>query len=220
MIVKLFSKYFRRGSGMERKKPKIIGDSDKNSDVMEDSEILDLYWVRSETALSETEKKYGRYCNSIAYRILNDMEDAEECVNDTWLRAWKSIPPKRPNILSVFLGKIVRNLSLNRYEKQKAKKRGGGEIPVILDELEECIPSNMDVEQTVDAKQLTNLLNQFLASIPEEKRRLFVQRYWYLRPVKEIAKIQNINESRLKMRLFRIRQQLKEMLESQGYDIQ
>lgn len=205
---------------MERKKPKIIGDSDKNSDVMEDSEILDLYWVRSETALSETEKKYGRYCNSIAYRILNDMEDAEECVNDTWLRAWKSIPPKRPNILSVFLGKIVRNLSLNRYEKQKAKKRGGGEIPVILDELEECIPSNMDVEQTVDAKQLTNLLNQFLASIPEEKRRLFVQRYWYLRPVKEIAKIQNINESRLKMRLFRIRQQLKEMLESQGYDIQ
>ena len=205
---------------MERKKPKIIGDSDKNSDVMEDSEILDLYWVRSEAALSETEKKYGRYCNSIAYRILNDLEDAEECVNDTWLRAWKSIPPKRPNILAVFLGKIVRNLSLNRYEKQNAKKRGGGEIPVILDELEECIPSGMDVEQTVDAKQLTNLLNQFLASIPEEKRRLFVQRYWYLRPVKEIARIQNINESRLKMRLFRIRQQLKEMLESQGYDIQ
>ena len=159
---------------MERKKPKIIGDSDKNSDVMEDSEILDLYCGRS----------------------------------------------KRTNFLSVFLGKIVRNLSLNRYEKQKAKKRGGGEIPVILDELEECIPSNMDVEQNVYAKQLTNLLNQFLASIPEEKRRLFVQRYWYLRPVKEIAKIQNINESRLKMRLFRIRQQLKEMLESQGYDIQ
>ena len=175
---------------------------------MDDLEIIHLYWIRSETALSETEKKYGRYCTSIAYRILNDLEDSKECVNDTWLRAWESIPPKRPNLLSVFLGKIVRNLSLNRYEKQNAKKRGGGEVPVILDELEECIPSNMNVEQTVDAKQLTNLVNQFLTSIPEEKRKLFVLRYWYLYPVKEIVKIQNINEGKLKMCLFRIRQQL------------
>ena len=106
---------------MERKKPKIIDDSEKSSDVMEDLEIINLYWIRSETALYETEKKYGRYCTSIAYRILNDLEDSKECVNDTWLRAWESIPPKRPNLLSVFLGKIVRNLSLNRYEKQNAK---------------------------------------------------------------------------------------------------
>ncbi len=205
---------------MERKKPKIIDDSEKSSDVMDDLEIIHLYWIRSETALSETEKKYGRYCTSIAYRILNDLEDSKECVNDTWLHAWTSIPPKRPNLLSVFLGRIVRNLSLNRYEKQNAKKRGGGEIPVILDELEECIPSDMNVEQTVDAKQLTNLINQFLTSIPEEKRKLFVLRYWYLYPVKEIVKIQNINEGKLKMCLFRIRQQLKEMLESEGYNIQ
>lgn len=186
---------------------------------MEDSKIIALYWERSEQALAETARKYGAYCHSIAYRILNDREDAEECVNDTWLRAWNSIPPNRPGLLGAFLAKITRNLSLNRCEKQNAAKRGNGEVPVVLEELEECIPAGAGVEQSVDFKLLTALLNRFLERLDAENRQLFVARYWYLYPVKEIAKQYGMGQSKVKMRLMRMRDELKELLAAEGFSV-
>ena len=116
---------------------------------MDDLHVIDLYWARAETAISETEKKYGGYCYSIAYRILHDNEDSEECVNDTYMRAWDSMPPHRPSALKRFLGRITRNLSLDRYEQRTAEKRGFGEIPLALEELQECIPARTATERLV-----------------------------------------------------------------------
>ena len=108
---------------------------------MEDSAIIDLYWAREERALSETDTKYGGYCRSIAHNILKNREDSEECVSDTWLHAWNAMPPQRPSILSSFLGRITRNLSFDRCRRQNAEKRGGGSLPLALDELSECVPA-------------------------------------------------------------------------------
>lgn len=187
--------------------------------MMEDSQIIELYWQRSERAISETEQKYGNYCRSISYRILKDEEDAKECVNDTWLRAWEHMPPQRPTLFSAFLAKITRNLSLNRYEKQNAARRGGGEVAVVLEELEECVPAGGGVEESVDLKQLTALLNRFLGQLGEENRRLFVLRYWYLYPVKEMAARCGMGQSKVKMRLMRMRDDLKGLLEQEGYSV-
>lgn len=186
---------------------------------MEDSQIIELYWGRSEQAISETEEKYGNYCRCIAYRILNDREDAKECVNDTWLRAWKNMPPERPRLLSAFLAKITRNLSLNRYEKQNAAKRGGGEVALVLEELGECVPARKDVEQSVGLKYLTELFDRFLGQQSEENRRLFVLRYWYLYPLKEAASRCGMGQSKAKMRLMRMRDELRELLANEGYSI-
>ena len=186
--------------------------------MMEDFQIIELYWDRAERAIAETEQKYGNYCRSIAYRILRDREDAEECVNDTWLRAWKSMPPERPNLFSAFLAKITRNLSLNRFEKRNAAKRGGGEVAVVLEELGECVPAHGGVEQEVDLKYLTALLNAFLGQLGEENRRLFVLRYWYLCPVKEAASRCGMGQSKAKMRLMRMRDELREILAKEGFD--
>lgn len=187
--------------------------------LMEDSQIIELYWKRSEQAISESEQKYGSYCRCIAYRILNDREDAEECVNDTWLRAWKNMPPNRPGLLSAFLAKITRNLSLNRYEKRNAAKRGGGEIAVVLEELKECVPAHGDVEQSVNQKHLTALLDRFLGQLDGDNRNLFVLRYWYLYPVKEAATRCGMGQSKAKMRLMRMREELKELLAQEGYSV-
>lgn len=187
--------------------------------MMDDSRIIELYWKRSEQAVSETALKYGNYCNAVAYRILNDRGDAEECVNDTWLRAWNSMPPHRPAALSAFLARITRNLCLNRCEKQNAAKRGGGVITAVLEELEECIPACGGVEQSVDQKMLTALLNRFLEGQNGENRRLFVLRYWYLCPVKEIAEQSGMGISKVKMRLMRMRNELKELLAGEGYSV-
>jgi len=187
--------------------------------MMEDSQIIDLYWQRSERAILETEQKYGKYCNSISYRILKNREDAKECVNDTWLCAWKHMPPQRPALFSAFLAKITRNLSLNRYEKENAVKRGGGEVALVLDELEECVPAYGGVEQSVDLKELTSLLNCFLEKLEEENRRLFVLRYWYLYSIKELAARSGMGQSKVKMRLMRMRDELKEILEQEGYRV-
>ena len=126
---------------------------------MDDKQIIDLYWARSEIAIAETDKKYGRFCRRIAFNILANRQDSEECVSDTYLKTWSIIPPKRPVKLSTFLGKITRNLALNRYEKYTAKKRGSGEVPVALDELAECIPDPNSVEQAVDNRILVCLEN-------------------------------------------------------------
>ena len=186
---------------------------------MDDHQIMKLYWERSEQAISETARKYGRYCHFIAYHILRNDSDSEECVNDTYLRAWNSIPPKRPNRLQTFLGKITRNLALNRYEKMSAQKRGGGQIPVILDELGECISSEIYTESIADELTVKDALNTFLGGLHTEARKIFVRRYWYMDSVKEIAKAYGLTESKVTVTLFRTREKLKKLLEKEGIAI-
>lgn len=186
---------------------------------MDDCAIIGLYNARSEDAITETAKKYGGYCYSIAYNILHSDEDSEECVNDTYLRAWNAIPPQKPSVLSAFLGKITRNLSLDRYRKYTSEKRGAGEIPLALDELGECVQSTDSVEKTVNDRELTEALNRFLTSLTAEKRKIFMRRYWYLSPVKEIAADFGFTESKVKMILFRTREGLREFLEKEGINI-
>ena len=183
---------------------------------MEDNQIIDLYWVRSEKAISETADKYGRYCYSIAFNILRSREDSEECVNDTYLNAWNAMPDQRPDRLSAFLGRITRNLSLKRWEKETAEKRGAGQVPLALEELQECIPASDSADPAADDRALTAVLNCFLASMPTEKRIIFMRRYWYLSPVAEIASDLAISESKVKMSLLRSRNELKEYLEKEG----
>lgn len=183
---------------------------------MDDRQIITLYNERSEAALSETSAKYGKYCRTIAYNILYNEEDSEECVNDTWLRAWETIPPQYPNRLSAFLGKITRNLALNRYKQNTAKKRGGGQIMLALEELAECVPGKEGTEEATEEALLIEVLNRFLADLPTEKRKLFLRRYWYLCSVKKIAEDFNLGESNVKMTLLRLREQLKSVLEKEG----
>lgn len=183
---------------------------------MKDEEIVALYWARSEHAIAETAQKYGAYCTAIARAILESPEDSEECVNDTWLGAWNSLPPHRPTVLSAFLGKITRNLSLNRREKNRAAKRGRGEVPKALEELSECLPHPATVEQALEERELEALLNRFLDTLSEDARRIFLKRYWYFCPVKRIADDLAMGESRVKMSLLRTRNALKRYLEQEG----
>lgn len=183
---------------------------------MEDLEIVDLYWARDESAISETARKHGAYCRYIAYHILWNEEDSEECVNDTYLSAWRAMPDQRPARLGPFLGKITRNLALNRREAYHAEKRGHGQTPLALDELRECVPAPDQTAQAVDDLALAQLLNRFLASLPREKRKIFMRRYWYLSPVKEIAADYSMSESKVKMILLRARKSLKQLLKDEG----
>ena len=154
---------------------------------MEDARIVELYWERDEAAIAESSAKYGGYCYQIAFRILALREDAEECVGDTWLRAWEAMPPSRPGRLDTFLGKITRNLSLDRWRALRAQKRWQGQAELALTELGDCLPASGGVEQEVEAAALAESLNRFLESLPQEKRVLFVRRYWYLCSVEELA---------------------------------
>ncbi|MDD2235225.1 MAG: RNA polymerase sigma factor [Desulfitobacteriaceae bacterium] len=183
---------------------------------MDDSKIVELYWERSESAIIETTKKYSRYCHYISFNILHNNEDAEECVNDTYMRAWNAMPPQRPNYLSAFLGKITRNLSFDKYKKYNAEKRGLGQTELVLSELEDCIPTTSNVEQMTDEMILVKALNAFLVALPKTNRVVFVRRYWHLSAIKEIAKQYGMSESKVKSMLFRIRNELKEYLEKEG----
>ena len=183
---------------------------------MDDKQIIDLYWARSERAIEETDKQYGKLCHRIAFNILFDSQDSEECVNDTYLKTWAAIPPRRPAKLSAFLGKITRNLALNRYERKTAEKRGGGEVPVALEELAQCVPDPVSVEQMLDARILAEKLNEFLSNLSAEARKIFMRRYWEVCTVSEIAKIYGISESKVKVSLFRTREKLKAFLEQEG----
>lgn len=183
---------------------------------MNDQQIIELYMERSEKAVSETYDKYSAYCNSISFSILQNSEDAEECVNDTFQKAWESIPPNRPNNLKAFLGKIARNISLNRLKHSKTQKRGSGQVDVLLSELEECISDNFSVENEVDSKQLSQSINAFLESLTTEKRKIFVSRYWYAHSISEISAQYGISEEKIKSVLFRLRKQLKSHLEKEG----
>lgn len=182
---------------------------------MEDNEIIELYWNRNQTAISETDKKYGRYCTTIAYNILQNEEDSKECINDTYLKTWNSIPTERPNIFKLFLAKITRNLAINIYEKKKAKKRNNG-IDLVLEELEECISSNNKTEETTEYKELVRYLNEFLEELPNKKRLIFLDRYWYLKSIKEISSKNNLKESNVKVILHRLRSDLKKFLNDRG----
>ena len=183
---------------------------------MEDSEIIGLYWQRSEQAISATEEKYGAYCAAIAGRILNDPEDAKECVNDTWLSAWNSIPPQKPERLGAYLGRLARNLSLNRAKARAAEKRGAGQRELALSELEECVPAPRGVEEAVEEQELTAALNRFLYAQSAPRRSIFIRRYWYLVPIRELAGEFGMSERAMTSLLFRMRRQLKRFLEQEG----
>ena len=185
--------------------------------TLQDEEILKLYWNRSESAIRESENKYGSYCHKIAYNILFNEEDSEECVNDTWMRAWEAIPPTRPSILRAYFAKITRNLSLNRYAREHAEKRGGGQIPLALDELRECISDGESIHRQVEQRVLTELLNRFLNELKPEQRRIFVRRYWYLDSIADIAHMYGMSESKVKKVLSRTRIRLALRLEQEGY---
>ena len=184
---------------------------------MDDSKIIDLYWNRSEKAISETDTKYGKYCFSIAYNILTNEQDAEESVNDTYWAAWNQIPPKRPQWLSVFLGKIIRNISINRYKARTARKRGSGEIELALEELEECIPGPCNLDQELEMKELEAKIRCFLQTISETNRIIFLKRYWALESVPQIAEEMCISLSKVKSCLHRTRGKLRHYLQKEGY---
>lgn len=186
---------------------------------MSDEEIIRLYFDRNQKALSVTAKKYGKYCTSIAQNILGNEEDAKECVNDTYLNAWNCIPPQKPAILSVFLGTITRNLAFNKYRHNRAKKRGNGEVEIVLDEIAECVSGKDDVEGEIDKKELTNAINDFLGDLAQKKRDIFVCRYWYSENIASIAKRHGMTESNVSVTLNRLRSNLKEYLLERGYEL-
>lgn len=184
---------------------------------MKDEEIVELYFSRSENAISETALKYGNYCKYISQNILHSKEEAEECVNDAYLAAWRTLPPQRPKNLKTFLGKLTRNISIKKQEKYQAAKRGGGSVDIVLSELEECIASNNSIENSIDNAVLIECINSFLSSLPSLNRIIFVRRYWYVSSISEIAEQYNISESKVKSILFRLRKQLKEHLRKDGF---
>lgn len=185
--------------------------------MMEDARIIDLYWQRDESAISETAAKYGKYLHSISYGILRNEEDAEECVSDTYAGAWQAMPPHRPSVLSAFLGKITRRISISLWRKRSAEKRGGGETALALDELEECVSGEGDAESEAERRELREKLNAFLRALPPTERQVFLRRYWYMDPVADIAGRFACSESRIRSMLYRTRKKLRAMLEEEGY---
>lgn len=183
---------------------------------MEDSKIVDLYWQRCEQAIDETQKKYSSYCYRIAYNILTNKEDSEETVSDTYMTAWNTIPPRRPSVLATFLGKITRHLSIDRWRTRNAYKRGGGQMELALEELDECIASNENVEQTYAKKELLAAYKRFIEKLPVTERRVFLLRYWYLDSVGDIAQKYGFSESKVKSMLHRTRQKLHRCLAEEG----
>ncbi len=186
---------------------------------MDDNGIIQLYWDRNNQAISATSEKYGHYCKAIAKNILNNEEDAEECVNDTYLNAWNSMPTHWPKQLATFLGKITRNLSFNKYKRDHAEKRGGGEISLVLDELTDCVSDVDNVEQIIDRQELAKAISSFVRSIPIERRNMFVRRYWYADPVSDIAQDYGMLQGTVSKTLERTRKQLKEYLTERGFEL-
>lgn len=185
---------------------------------MDDKKIVQLYLSRSERAIEETASKYGRYCTYIAFGILQNDSDAEECVSDAYMKLWSSIPPQKPKHLKAFLGKVVRNLSLSRYREQSADKRGGGQLHLVLDELSQCIPL-AGSDSTPHDVELKDILNRFLGGLAKKERVLFLRRYWYMSPLKELAEEYGKSESSIAVILFRTRKKLREFLEKEGVSL-
>lgn len=181
---------------------------------MEDERIIELYFARDDAAIKASSDKYGSYCSAIAQNILNCHEDTEECVNDTWLRAWNAIPPTRPSRLSVFLGRITRNLALDRYRKANSQKSTGSRTALCLEELSECI--GQEDTSIEDDLALKDLLEKFLTTIPTRDKDIFLYRYWYFLSVEEIAERYRLSAGAVKMNLMRTRKKLKELLDKEG----
>lgn len=186
---------------------------------MEDRQIIDLYWARSQQAIAESANKYGAYCRTISMNVLGQPEDAEECVSDTWLHAWNVIPPQRPVVLQAFFGKLVRNLSLDRWRRTHAVKRGSGQVELALDELEGALPTNDTVDDALQAQETAQAISRFLYTIPQQDRLLFIRRYWYLDSIQTLAKHASMTQGQVKSRLYRIRQQLRSALEKEGISV-
>jgi len=183
---------------------------------MNDQQIIELYWQRDTAAIQETSKKYGAYCYAIANNILDSKEDSEECVNDTWLKTWNAIPPQRPAILQMFLAKITRNLSLDRFLARTAQKRGSGEMPLVLDELAECIPSSSDVAGEYERKELGRFIRKYINSLPERDRNIFLRRYFYANSIADISIRYGLSENNVMVILSRTRKKLKNRLQKEG----
>ena len=183
---------------------------------MDDSQIINLYFARDENAIIETKNKYQNMCYRIAQNILYNREDSEECVNDTWLRTWNTIPPSRPSVLSTFLAKIVRNLSLNRYRDMHALKRGGSSVNIAIEELNECITDGKTVEKDMEYKLLTESIEDFLWKQTKRNRTVFLKRYFYVMDIKEIAEELDIKEGTVKSILSRMRKKLAVWLEKEA----
>lgn len=178
---------------------------------MDDDRIIELFWNRSEQAVSAVSEKFGAMCYSLAFNLLRSREDAEECVNDTWHGLWETIPPERPRSLVSFVAKIARNQAMKRLTYRSAAKRDV--LIVSFEELNECIPDRYRIEEIADGRELSRLLDQFLDTLDGESRNIFLRRYWFCDSIREIAKGFGISESKVKVRLFRTRRQLKAYLE-------
>ena len=181
---------------------------------MDDNGIISLYWDRDEQALRETANKYGPYCHTIAYNVVKNRQDAEECVNDTYVQAWNSMPPQKPVMLRAFLGKITRNLAINRYRAAHSKRRGGGQLPAVLEELEDCFSDGP--EAALEEAELTRLLDRFLRQLPSKDCIVFVRRYWYMDSLADIAGRCHMALGSVKSSLHRSRKKLKDYLEQEG----
>ncbi|MBQ7336740.1 MAG: sigma-70 family RNA polymerase sigma factor [Clostridia bacterium] len=180
---------------------------------MEDHRIVDLYWARNESAITESDRKYGKLLKSISYSLLSSYEDAEECVNDTYLDAWRAMPTARPAYLGAFLSKLARRISIDRWRREHREKRGGADN--LMEELSECIPAESTVETEYENGRLTEALNRFLYGLDAEKRTIFLQRYFYSQPIATVAASLNISEAKVKVVLHRVREQLRHYLEEQ-----
>lgn len=182
---------------------------------MNDKEIISLYLARDESAIAETDKKYGKYCHYIAFSILRNECDAEEIVNDTYIKTWNSIPPNEPDPLKPYVGRISRQRALDRYDRYNAQKRSG-QIELAIEELGECIPDRSDCESIGDSIALTDALNRFLASLDDKPRAIFLRRYWYGCQLSEIAEMMKMKESAVAVSLMRTRNKLKKHLNKEG----
>ena len=185
---------------------------------MQDAQILDLYFDRDERAIEETDKKYGDYCHAIAMNILRSREDSQECVNDTWLKAWNAIPPQRPKLFQQFLAKITRHLSFDRYRTDHAQKRGGGEMPLVLEELHACVGSG-DPATEMEFEELKSQIREFLQGLPERDRGIFLRRYFYVEEIPAIARRYMLRQSNVRLILSRTRQKLKDHLQKEGFSV-
>lgn len=186
---------------------------------MQDEYIVELFWLRDETALTQTAQKYGSYLQKIAFQILSDREDSEESVNDTYLKAWHSMPPHKPCVLSSYLGKITRQLSIDRFRQKNRQKRKPSQYALSLSELEECIPGGSSPEEALELQLLARSITAFLRCLPPKTRQIFIGRYYYLDPVKEIAAYCGISEAKTKSLLHRTRIRLRAHLEKEGFHL-
>ncbi len=198
-----------------------IDSANTSSEVirLDDSEIIGMLFDRDERVIAELSRKYGSYCTSIANNILRNREDTEECVNDTYMKTWESIPPEKPKLLAAFMGKITRNLAIDRYRRDHSQKRGGDDMELIFEELEECVSDGSSVEATAERREILAAVNRFLGKLSSKNRIMFVSRYCYCESVHDIAARFGIKENNVSVSLNRTRAQLREYMKKEGYEL-